>query len=138
MPHLIIEYSANLEDRVDITDLMETLHETAIATGVFPRKGVRTRASRRDQYLIADHHPDNAFVHLIARIGHGRSLELRQKTGETLFHALCDALQAVMASSPLAISFEIQEIDPNLNFKKNNLPVWLERREEKSGNPNEH
>jgi len=128
MPHLIIEYSANLEQRLDLNGLMETLHESAIATGVFPRKGVRTRAVRREQYLIADHHPDNAFIHLVARIGHGRPLALRIATGETLFKVLCDALQGVYDTSPLAISFEIQEIDPDLNFKKNNLPDWIKKR----------
>ena len=71
MPHLIVEYSANLEPALDIATLVEALHEAALETGVFPIGGMRTRAARRDLYRIADGHADNAFIHVQARIGAG-------------------------------------------------------------------
>ena len=42
MPHLIVEYSANLEPALDIRGLVEALHEAALETGVFPIGGIRT------------------------------------------------------------------------------------------------
>lgn len=128
MPHIVVEYSANLRPRVDLPGLLRTLHDAAIATGVFPFGGTRTRAVVRTDYLIADGHPDNAFVHVTLRIGHGRTLEVRQAAGQRVFDALCAALAPVQAVSPLAISFEVQEIDPVLNFKRNNLHDYVEAR----------
>jgi 5-carboxymethyl-2-hydroxymuconate isomerase len=128
MPHIVVEYSANLRPRIDLPALLQTLHATAVDTGVFPFAGTRTRAVARTDYLIADGHPDNAFIHVTLRIGHGRDLETRRRAGQQVFDALCAALAPVQAASPLAISFEVQEIDPDLNFKRNNLHQYVEAR----------
>lgn len=129
MPHQIVEYSSNLESRISISDLIETLHRTAAGIDAFPLGGLRTRAARREHYKIADGHPDNQFVHLTWKLGHGRPEALRREAGEHMFRVLCEFLEPVSASSPLAISFEIQEIHPVLTFKKNNLRDYMARRE---------
>lgn len=121
MPHQIIEYSANLESRMDVQVLVDGLHQVAMELDGLPIGGLRTRAARRDQFRIADRHPDNAFVHLILKLGHGRSIEVKEAFGKVIFSALCELLEPVSSSSALAISFEIQEIDPKLTWKKNNL-----------------
>lgn len=128
MPHLIIEYSANLEDRLGVGTLLDTLHAAALETGIFPLGGLRVRAHRADLYRIADCDPANGFVHVTAIIGHGRPLDVRRQAGERLFAALTEYLDPLFAETPLAISFNIQEFDPVLNFKKNNLHRHVERR----------
>ena len=128
MPHVVVEYSANLRARIDLPALLRRLHETALATGVFPLGGTRTRAVERTDYVVSDGHPDNAFVHVTLRIGHGRDLETRRRAGQRIFDALCAELAPVFDASPLAISFEVQEIDPDLNFKHNNLHRHVEAR----------
>lgn len=128
MPHLVLEYSANLEPSVDVAALVAAVHEAALATGLFPRGGTRTRAARRDLYRVADGHPDNAFVHLTARIGAGRTDDAKRAAGEQIFAALCAGLDDAYLSRPLAISFEIAEIDPALSFRRNNLHRILEER----------
>ncbi|MGI9261280.1 MAG: 5-carboxymethyl-2-hydroxymuconate isomerase, partial [Woeseiaceae bacterium] len=112
MPHQLIEYSANLEEVTDIQTLVDGLHEAAMGIDGLPLGGLRTRAIRRDIYQVADQHPDNAFVHMILKLGHGRDEETRKKFGEALFASLCELLEPVSSMSPIAISFEIQEIDP--------------------------
>lgn len=128
MPHIVIEYSANLAQRASLERLIERLHETAIATGVFPRGGARTRAIRCDDYRIADGASDNAFVHVSLRIGHGRTLEVRRAAAQAIFDALVDQLAPVYACSPLGLSLEVQEIDPELSFKHNNLHDYVKAR----------
>ncbi len=128
MPHLTVEYSSNLEDKTDIDALVKMVHETALSTGMFPMGGIRVRTEPRQKYLIADGDPENAFLHLVARIGHGRTLEAKKEAAQTIFDALCEYLNPVFESSPLAISFEVQEIyPPELSFKKNNLHEKLQR-----------
>lgn len=121
MPHFIVEYSANIADDIDVHGLFATVHQAALATGVFPLGGIRFRAVRCDDYLIADGDADNAFVHMILKVGHGRSEAVLMSAGEQVFAALTAHLDAVYASRPLAISFEMAELHPLLNFKKNNI-----------------
>ena len=128
MPHQIIEYSANLESRLDIQAVVDGLHEAAMGIDGLPLGGLRTRAARRKNYQVADQHDDNAFVHVILKLGHGRDEETRKGFGEALFEALCRILEPVSSTSPLAISFEIQEIHPTLTWKKNNLREYIAKR----------
>jgi 5-carboxymethyl-2-hydroxymuconate isomerase len=129
MPHQIIEYSANLEYAVDIDALLKALHETAAGIDALPIGGLRTRAVARQHYRIADGHPDNAFINVVLRLAPGRPFDVRQAAGEQLFQALCDYLEPLYSSTPLAISYEIQELDADLRWKKNNLRDYLARRE---------
>jgi 5-carboxymethyl-2-hydroxymuconate isomerase len=128
MPHLVVEYSANLEAHVDLDGLLDRLYAVAIETGMFPLGGIRIRAYRAERYRIADLNPDNGFVHVTATVGSGRSLEQRKAASERIFAALCEALAPHQAASPLAISFNMQQFDPVLNYKKNNLHEFVEKR----------
>jgi 5-carboxymethyl-2-hydroxymuconate isomerase len=128
LPHLIVEYSANIEDQIALDALLDKLHTCALGTGVFPIGGLRVRAHRADAYRIADKAPDNGFVHVTAIIGHGRPLDVQQRAGEELLAALSEHLKSLYERSPLAISLNIQESHPVLNFKKNNLHEHVKRR----------
>ena len=121
MPHLILEYSANLEDQIEVKDVVSAVHDAAIATGVFPLAGTRTRTAKRNDYDIADRHPDNGFVHLTARIGMGRTVEVRQQAGQQIFDALTGALADRYEQGRLAVSFEIVEINAETSWKQNNI-----------------
>ena len=128
MPHVIVEHSANFAERTDINALLQCLHQAALETGVFPIGGLRTRAVSREHYVIADDHPDNAFVYVVLRIGHGRDDETKQKAGQHMFDALCQHLTEVFDSSALSIGMEIQEVDPVLSYKHNNLHTLVKAR----------
>jgi 5-carboxymethyl-2-hydroxymuconate isomerase len=128
LPHLVVEYSANVENLIALDEMLDKLHACALTTGVFPLGGLRVRAYRADAYRIADLDPDNGFVHVTALIGHGRPLDVQQRAGEFLFAVLTEHLEPLYAKSPLAISLNIQEFHPVLNFKKNNLHDYVKRR----------
>lgn len=128
MPHQIIEYSANLEDRIDITRLVDILHAAAVELEVLPQAGLRTRAVRRDLYKIADGHVENAFVHVMLRLAAGRSEEAKTAVGEQLFAALKKHIEPSDDSFPAALSLEIQEIDPVTRWKDGNIRAHLKRR----------
>jgi 5-carboxymethyl-2-hydroxymuconate isomerase len=132
LPHLIVEYSANIEDQIALDALLDKLHACALATGVFPIGGLRVRAHRADAYRIADKSPDNGFVHVTALIGHGRPLDVQQRAGEELLATLTEHLQPLYERSPLAISLSIEESHPVLNFKKNNLHEYVKKRRSKA------
>jgi 5-carboxymethyl-2-hydroxymuconate isomerase len=127
MPHLNIEYSANLEEVLDVQALVDRIHETALQTGIFPLGGVRTRAEARKYYRIANGNPDAGYIHLMVRIGAGRDVETRRRAGDRIFGALCDFMDELYRSRPLALSFELHEIPPDMAWRKNNLHELLKK-----------
>ena len=76
MPHFIIQYSENLNEQVNMTELCAVMSKTMQQTGLFPLAGIRVRAHPMPHSSIADEHPNNAFADMILRIGGGRSDEL--------------------------------------------------------------
>ena len=128
MAHIQIEYSSNLRERIDVPRLLEAVHAAALDTGVFPIGGLRTRAYAAEHYRIADGHPDNGFVHAMLRVGHGRDVETRKRACDVIFAALCAQLADLFERIPLGLSLEMQEIDPVLTLKKNNLHEYVKRR----------
>lgn len=125
MPHFTIEYSANLDQRIDMRDLVDEVRRAAADTGVFPLGGIRVRAIRCDDYAIADGNPEFGFLAMILRMGQGRDLATRQRAGERVFNALTAYLEPAFRSSRLSLSFEIVEIADETSWKKNNIHDYL-------------
>lgn len=119
MPHITIEYSANLDAEIDMSEFCAVLLNAALETGVFETGAVRVRAIRCDAYAIADQLPENGFIDLSLRIGAGRSAETKRRIGDILFAAAEAFLQPQFAAPNFALSFEMREIDPDLSWKKN-------------------
>jgi 5-carboxymethyl-2-hydroxymuconate isomerase len=128
MAHIVIEYSANLRERLDLQAFLEAVHGAAVGTGVFPIGGIRTRAYEAQHYIVADGHPDNAFVHISLKVGHGRDVDTRKRACEAIFAAACLQLAGLYEQLPLGIALQMQEIDPVLTFKKNNLHEYVKQR----------
>lgn len=133
MPHQIIEYSGNLTASLDVAGLIETLHNCAAQIEALPLAGLRTRAFRVEHYAIADQHPDNAYIAVYLRIGQGRSEDLRVAIGKTLYDCLCSYTADLYANTPIALSYEVQEIDPLTRWNHNNLRDHLSKRQEGVG-----
>ena len=132
LPHIIIEYSANLATRTDLRELVRKTHETALATGVFELAGLRTRCEERDIYRIADGHPDNSFVTVNIRIGHGRDEATRHRVGKAIFDCVCRHLAPIFAATPIGITVDVAEIDPAASFKQNNMREIIRVRQERA------
>jgi len=130
MPHLIVEYSANLEAQMDLDGLMARLRDRALASGIFPLAGIRVRAARRDCYLVADGTPEYGFVHVTVRIGHGRDAETRHSAADALFEVLTNHMQPMFQERGLGLSLEFVEIDPLTSRKQNNLHKRLRERDD--------
>lgn len=125
MPHFTAEYSANIKDDIDFQDFFNKVNTFLGATGIFPLGGIRSRAIRMDDYVIADAKHDYAFIHMTLKVGAGRDLETRQRVAEELF-ALIDAyFKPLKDKRLLAVSFEMTELDPVLNYKSNNIHQFL-------------
>ena len=129
MPHIVIEYSSNLRERLNLEQFVREVHDATVQTGEFPMAGLKTRTSERTCYRVADGHPDNAFVHVVLRFRPGKDPVIKYQAGEKVFAAICNHLASIYDSSPLGITFEMQEIDTDFRFLKSNLGDYVKRRE---------
>lgn len=133
MPHIWVEYSANIEQELDVPVLLKTVQDALIDDGsIFPFAGARTRGVRVDDYLIVDGHLDNSFVHVLIRIARGRSEEDRKKAGERVFASLKSYLADMMAARPLGVSVQMDEGDGIVNLKTSNYRDYLKARQSAS------
>lgn len=130
MPHLTLEYSANLADEANIEQLCTSLAACLDAQRendqrVFPLGGIRVRALRCEQYCIADGRPDAAFLHANLKIAAGRSDAVKKATGHALFEAIKQHFATEFEQHGLALSLEINEFSEAGTWKHNNLHARL-------------
>jgi len=128
MPHLVFEFSANLERDGDIPGLLRKANDALIAQdGVFPIGGIRSRAIKLDYYRMADGAADYAFVHATLKIGAGRDQATKQRVGDALFEVMKSHFAAVYEKRYLALSLELGEFSEAGTWKHNNVHARFKR-----------
>ncbi|AHC35978.1 5-carboxymethyl-2-hydroxymuconate isomerase [Pseudomonas fluorescens] len=125
MPHFIAEYTDNIEQHADLPALFQKVHTVLGDSGVFPLGGIRSRGVRLDTWRMADGKHDYAFVHMTLKVGHGRDLATRKAVAESLFEVITQHFAELQSQRLLALSFEMIELHPELNFKQNNVHAFL-------------
>jgi 5-carboxymethyl-2-hydroxymuconate isomerase len=127
VPHLTLEYSANLRDSGEWASLCRKL-ATVLASReqdgkpVFPLGGIRVRAIAADAWCIGDGSlADAAFVHARLMIGAGRSEPVKREAGDALFAVVREHFAQSFVSRGLALSLEIGEFGEAGTWKHNNL-----------------
>jgi 5-carboxymethyl-2-hydroxymuconate isomerase len=120
MPHFIAECTDNIREQADLP-------------GCSPKSTRRwpppasSRSAASAAAPLAGHLADGrrqAGLRLCAYDAEdrrGRSLESREDVGEMLFALIKSHFAALMESRYLALSFELEELHPTLNYKQNNV-----------------
>ena len=126
MPHLMIDYSANIEPDVDMGAFCDTLRDVAASIDAFPLAGVKVRAVRVDHYAIADGNPEHGFIDISVRIREGRDMETKQNAAQKIFDAANEFIADVMQRRSLALSLELRDIDAALSSKSGSIRKYLE------------
>lgn len=121
MPHIVIDYSANLDTEISPERLVEAIHAAALGQPAFDAAGIRTRLARREVFRVADGNPDNAYIAVTVRIGPGRDAALRRTISEALMKALFASVSDIYAQRGLALSVEVAELDAVATTRRNNL-----------------
>lgn len=126
MAHFVLEYSDNIEKHVlAVSTLFENLHNAAVDTGLFPLKGIRSRAHCCADYRMADGNPKHCFIHLTVKIGAGRSVDEKTAASKRFFKVLSEHFDSCFEERGVAMSFEMKELEPNLKYNRNNIQDYL-------------
>ena len=126
MPHFHIEYSANLQDAVDMAALCEAIRAEAAAIDTFPMAGIRVRATRVDHYAMADGDPKHGFIDLSIRLREGRADDDKKDAITRIFATLKDFVTPAMETHSIALSAEMRDIDAAFSPKFGNVRDHME------------
>lgn len=129
MPHVVLEYTANLKADGAIPQLLRKINQTMQAqNGVFPLGGIRSRALELSDYCMADDEEDYAFVHITITIGAGRSQIQRQQAGDAVFETVKDHFAELYAQRYLALSMCLNEFNELGTWKHNNVHARFQQK----------
>ena len=119
MPHLTVEYSANLADQSDMDALCKSLHATMMASDLFELGALRVRARPCPHYAVADQMGENSFADMVLRIGAGRSDVEKKAVGAALMRTAKAHFAPQLAHPHIALTLEVQEISADFSWKTN-------------------
>jgi len=126
MPHITLEYSANLDAHLDMGALCVALKDAAAATGIFPPAGIRVRAFAAQHVVIADGDPQNVFIDINIRLAAGRDAAAKTRAADAVFAAAQTFTSDVMAARPFMLSLELREIDAAYSRKVSSIRDYLQ------------
>jgi 5-carboxymethyl-2-hydroxymuconate isomerase len=115
MPHVVIHYTANLENRVDMPQLCREVAATLVeqkdeAGGpLFPIGGTRVLAYPAQAYAVADAKGDYGFCYINIRIAAGRSEAKKKATGDAVLAKVQQLFAAAFESSHVGVTIQIDE-----------------------------
>ena len=114
MAHVTIEWTDNLEGEFDLQAMMAMIAQDMRerADGVFPIGGIRVRAYKVTDYVIADGtSAQDAFINIDVKMGAGRSAEFRQRYFDALFVRVRDSFGDLFDRRPFALSLYVEEVE---------------------------
>jgi 5-carboxymethyl-2-hydroxymuconate isomerase len=122
MPHIIVEYTANIKTEANMPQLLKKINDVLISKNdIFPIGGIRSRAIELQDYRVADGTEDDAFVHVALKIGAGRSETDKKAACDELFDVIKDHFAVLFAKRYLALSMELIEFSEAGTYKQNNI-----------------
>ena len=110
MPHITLEYSANLfESRIN-SDLLQNLNSLLASLGPFNIEDIKSRAIRHEAYAVAEGSKNRAFVHLQLAVLPGRPPELMRTVTERLMEFLKQNFSRSFKELKCSFSIEVREL----------------------------
>ena len=136
MPHLVILYTGQLDQEVEMKQLCRQMADAMLTVKdkagqqVFPTGGTRVLAYPAPHYAVADGGAagkaaggtgDYAFVYLNLRMGRGRSEATQQSAGNTLVDVAKAFFAPVMAQRHIGITLQIDVGPEVFDAKHSNI-----------------
>ena len=134
MPHVVVQYTANLETEVDIPALCKDI--AATLTGqkdeagnqLFPIAGTRVLAYPAQHYEVADGKDDYSFCYINVRIAAGRTDAMKKIAGDALLERAKAHFSSVFEKKHVGVTSQSDESPGQVyDAKHNNLQLLFAR-----------
>ena len=117
MPHLTLEYSANVQPPDELESVFSEFHgllhdHVGVSIG-----NCKSRARTAESFLVGEGRESDAFVHLEVRLLAGRSAQDKRKLGEDLLGLLRTVFSDADRQLDLQITVELVDMKRASYFK---------------------
>ena len=117
MPHILLEYTSNIQEETDFKQLFTNIHHIIHTSGGVNIENCKSRAICHDKYFIGQGEAMNAFINLRVQLLEGRSIELKSQLGNELLGLLKRHYQSSMQQHNLQITIHVIDILRDSYFK---------------------
>lgn len=111
MPHIIIEYTRDVEDKTNIQQLVQEAFEGARESGLFTPAAIKARAIPIDHYWTGG--MKSPAVCTEVKLLPGRTPEMKKDLSQQVFDRL-----AAKLDETIALSVEISDLDGDSYLKR--------------------
>jgi len=84
MPHVIIEYSANICAVDQFSAITKAAHNVMIRSSLFATSDIKTRSYVAEDFLVGEKGKEGSFIHVIIYLLEGRSMLQKQALSESM------------------------------------------------------
>lgn len=117
MPQLRLEYTANIIEKNNFSQLFKQCHEILAEQLPADLASCKSRATQQDDYYIGDGNSENAFVCLQLQVFSGRSVETLNSVVQVILNVLKNHFAESLKQRNLQITLELQELSHSTYFK---------------------
>jgi 5-carboxymethyl-2-hydroxymuconate isomerase len=110
MPHCIVEYAKEIEQKLAVKALVSAVHTSVFASGLFEEPSIKTRAIEYTHYQTGL--SDMPFIHITLKILYGRNHQQKRDLTTLVLDKLSEVVQ-----SPISLSVEVIDIE-KVSYKK--------------------
>ncbi len=107
MPHIIIEYSKNIGDIVEISNLVHDLHDVLAQQGI-DKARIKTRATSCNYVAVGDHGSHGHMIHATLLLLEGRDLKTKKKYGDALHAKMHEYVDGIVQHC--SVTLEIRDM----------------------------
>jgi len=117
MPHLTLEYTANLSERAPEPALLLSVHRLLESVAGIKIGNCKSRWRKVEDWVVGSGEGPSAFVHLDLRFLEGRPEEVKRATGNATLELLRAHFGPAAQGLDLQITVEVQDIRGASYFK---------------------
>lgn len=113
MPHIILEYSADVGDHVEIPELLHAMHN-ALADAGIDKVRIKTRGVALPYAVVGEAQHNGHMMHATLLLLEGRDVATKKSYGDPVFAAMKEA--AASSLPACAVTLEIRDMSKDTYY----------------------
>jgi 5-carboxymethyl-2-hydroxymuconate isomerase len=122
MPHLKLEYSANIKERINPEELFSSCHRTIAHVINANLSRCQSRVTCCDLFHVGEGSQEEAFIYLEVLLMEGRTASKLQELGSQLLTILENYFSGSLRELKVQMAVRLVELSTSLYFKKESNP----------------
>lgn len=113
MPHIIVEYSSDVADHVDMSGLLGGLHNGLADQGI-DKARIKTRGVALPYAIVGEQPAHGHMVHVTLLLLAGRDVAVKKQYGDALIDIARSGVRAALPNC--SVTLEVRDMDPDTYY----------------------